>query len=257
MYGFVPVEKEDCVNHIQKRMGTALRTLVAKHKCSASETLGGKGKLTGDLITKLSAYYGWALKSNKGDVKAMQKAVMATYHHITSNDNVSNHSLCPSGPDSWCRQNAAKAKNEPIPKHRYNLPAHVCQALLPVYERLSEEKLLERCQRSMTQNNNECLHSMIWALAPKEKHASLFAVEAAVAEAVMKFNSGNERASSAILQELHLNPGLPNSIRMAEKDNRRAAASAHKRASAENLQQVFKKRHSASCRQTDYIPGGY
>lgn len=213
--------------------------------------------MTGDLITKLSVYYEWALKSNSGDVKDMQKAVMATYRHITSNDRVSDHSLCPSGPDSWCRQNAAQAKNEPIPNHRYNLPSHVCEALRPVYECLSEEKLLERCQRSMTQNNNECLHSMIWALAPKEQHASLFAVEAAVAEAVMKFNSGNARTSSAILQELHLSSGLLNSQRMAEKDDRRAAASARKRASAENLQRTFKKRHSGSCRQTDYIPGGY
>lgn len=40
---------------------------------------------------------------------------------------------------------------------------------------------------------------MIWALAPKQKHASLFAVQAAVAEAVMKFNAGYEKASTAIL----------------------------------------------------------
>lgn len=100
---------------------------------------------------------------------------------------------------------------------------------------------------------NACI--LIWALAPKEQHASLFAVEAAVAEAVMKFNSGNARTSSAILQELHLSSGLLNSQRMAEKDDRRA--SARKRASAENLQRTFKKRHSGSCRQTDYIPGGY
>lgn len=39
-----------------------------------------KGKLTGELITKLRSYYGWALKLHKGDVKAMHKAVMATYY---------------------------------------------------------------------------------------------------------------------------------------------------------------------------------
>lgn len=122
VYGYIPVDKEDCVNHIHKRMGTALRNLVSKQKSSGTESLGGKGKLTGELITKLSSYYGWALKSHKGDVKAMHKAVMATYYHITSNDVTSNHTLCPEGPDSWCRQNAAKAKGEPAPKHRHNLP---------------------------------------------------------------------------------------------------------------------------------------
>ncbi|XP_077539636.1 uncharacterized protein LOC144152274 [Haemaphysalis longicornis] len=238
-------------------MGTTLRNLLAKGTGSASERLGGKGRLTGDLVTKLSSYYGWALKSHSGDVRAMHKAVMATYHHITSNDTVSNHSLCPPGPDSWCRQNAAKAKGEPTPKHRYNLPPHVCEALLPVYKRLSDEKLLQRCLQGKTQNSNESLHSMIWALAPKEKHASLFTVQAAVAEAVLKFNAGNERASASILKQLDLNPGLASTKRMAEKDRRRGSASARKHKSADGMQRAFKKRHSGASSQTDYVPGGY
>ncbi|CAN8008310.1 unnamed protein product, partial [Ixodes pacificus] len=249
VYGYIAVNKEDCVNHVQKRMGTALRTLITKQKKSSSENLGGKGRLTADLITKLSAYYGWALKSHKGDVEAMQKAVMATYHHVTSNDTVSNHSLCPAGPDSWCRQNATKARGEPAPKHHYNLPPHVCKALLPLYERLSERKLLERCQRGKTQNTNESLHSMIWALAPKHRHASLFSVEAAVAEAVLKFNAGNEMASARILKELNVTPGPQSSKRMVEKDKRRATASARKRTSAENMQRALKKRHSGASNQ--------
>ncbi|KAH9361619.1 hypothetical protein HPB48_001496 [Haemaphysalis longicornis] len=257
VYGFIPIKKEDCVNHVKKRMGTTLRNLLAKGTGSASERLGGKGRLTGDLVTKLSSYYGWALKSHSGDVRAMHKAVMATYHHITSNDTVSNHSLCPPGPDSWCRQNAAKAKGEPTPKHRYNLPPHVCEALLPVYKRLSDEKLLQRCLQGKTQNSNESLHSMIWALAPKEKHASLFTVQAAVAEAVLKFNAGNERASASILKQLDLNPGLASTKRMAEKDRRRGSASARKHKSADGMQRAFKKRHSGASSQTDYVPGGY
>ncbi|KAH7947934.1 hypothetical protein HPB52_017116 [Rhipicephalus sanguineus] len=110
VYGYVPVEKEDCIDHIHKRMGTALRNLISKQKSSGTESLGGKGKLTGELITKLSSYYGWALKSHKGDVKAMHKAVMATYYHITSNDVTSNHSLCPEGPESWCPKTQHRPK---------------------------------------------------------------------------------------------------------------------------------------------------
>lgn len=255
VYGYIKIVKEDCINHVEKRMGTNLRTL--KSKSGGAEGLGGKGRLTGELITKLSRYYGWALKSHKGNVEETQKAVMATYHHVTSNDAVSDHSLCPTGPDSWCRQNAAIAKGEPTPKHRYNLPPHVCKVLRPVYERLSDRKLLERCQRGQTQNNNESLHAVIWALAPKERHASLFTVEAAVAEAVMRFNGGNERTSAGILKELNLTPGQKSARRTAEKDRRRAAESARKRAAAENVQRAVKKRHTNAGKQTDYIPGGY
>ncbi|KAH9364471.1 hypothetical protein HPB48_021867 [Haemaphysalis longicornis] len=152
--------------------------------------------------------------------------------------------------------NAAKAKGEPTPKHRYNLPPHVYEALLPVYERLSDEKLLQRCLQGKTQNSNESLHSMIWALAPNEKHASLFTVQAAVAEAVLKFNAGNERASASILKQLDLNPGLASTKRMAEKDRCRGSASAQKHKSADGVQRAF-KRHSGASSQTDYMPGGY
>ncbi|KAH9365789.1 hypothetical protein HPB48_004175 [Haemaphysalis longicornis] len=98
---------------------------------------------------------------------------------------------------------------------------------------------------------------MIWALAPKEKHASLFTVQAAVAEAVLEFNTGNERASAAIPKELDLNPGLPSTKRMAEKDRRRQSASARKHKSADGMQRDFKKRHFSTSSQTDYVPGGY
>lgn len=257
VYGFIKVQKEDCTNHVQKRMGTALRNVIAKHKGEGTESLSGKGKLTGDLVNKLTAYYSWALKSHTGDVEAMQQAVMATYHHVTSNDNVSNHSLCPMGPSSWCRQNAAAAKGEPTPKHRYSLPLHVCKALLPIYQRLADRKLLERCQRGKTQNSNESLHSLIWSLAPKERHASLFAVQAAVAEAVVRFNAGSLQASSQILSELDINLGLSNRKRMAEKDRRRTTESMRKRASSASVQRALQKRHSTHKQQSDYMPGAY
>lgn len=99
-YGFVEVQKEDCVNHVQKITGTALRNLVKNHKTEDGRSLGGKGRLTADLIKKLSLYYGRALKSHEGDVDAMQRAVMATYHHIASTDKCPNHSLCPNGEQS-------------------------------------------------------------------------------------------------------------------------------------------------------------
>ncbi|XP_077521463.1 uncharacterized protein LOC144132728 [Amblyomma americanum] len=257
VYGYIEIHKEDCVNHVQKRMGTALRNMVTKQKGAAGESLGGRGKLTLDLIAKLSSYYSWALKSHTGDVEATHKAVMATYHHVTSNDSTSNHSLCPTGPDSWCRQNAAEARGEAMPPHRYSLPPHVCNALLPVYQRLSDRRLLERCQRGKTQNNNESLHSMIWSLARKERHASLFTVQAAVAEAVMKFNAGSERTAARILQELSLTPSPQTTKRMREKDHQRKTASVQKRKSAENLQRSLKKRHFNNSGQTDYLPGGY
>ncbi|KAH8018946.1 hypothetical protein HPB51_014012 [Rhipicephalus microplus] len=72
---------------------------------------------------------------------------------------------------------AATAIGEPIPKHHYNLPPHVCKALLPIYERLSDERLLEPCQRGKAHDGNESLHSVGWVLSAKDRHASLLSIQ--------------------------------------------------------------------------------
>lgn len=255
VYGFIEVKKEDCINHVQKRMGTALRNLGLKHKREGGVSLGGKGRLTGDLITKLTNYYGWALRSHVGNVDEMHRAVMATYYHITSTPENPNHSLCPSGPNSWCKTNAATAKGEPEPKLRYNLPDDVKQALLPVYERLADKELLLRCHRGKTQNANESLHSVVWSLIPKEKHASRIAVETAVAEAVMRFNAGARESSSRILRELQMEQNCKSVQRAREKDSIRVASSERKRSASTSFLRA------AKCRQqrdtADYAAGAF
>ncbi|KAH9364938.1 hypothetical protein HPB48_017967 [Haemaphysalis longicornis] len=190
-YGFIQFTKEDCVNHAEKRMGTNLRSVVAKS--DRDQPLGGRGCLTQDLIKRLTSYYGQALRGSD-NVQDMQRAVMATFHHITSTDEEPHHELCPAGPTSWCRHRAAEAKDEPQPAHKYKLKPHVAAAMLPVFKRLSEPQLLERCKGKKTQNASESLHSVIWSIMPKDKHASLIAVETAVSEAVCRFNSGTLRA---------------------------------------------------------------
>ena len=56
----VLITKEDCINHVAKRMGTALRILVATAKAQ-KESISGKGKLTDMKIKKIQNYYGRAI----------------------------------------------------------------------------------------------------------------------------------------------------------------------------------------------------
>lgn len=214
VYGLVPVVKEECLNHVQKRMWSGLHNLVQK----SDKPLGGKGRLTKALMEKLTGYYGWALRNNSNDVAAMQRAVMATFHHVTSTDQEPHHDLCPEGADSWCRHKAAEAKGEPQPKHRYNLPGYVAEAMLPVYQRLSQASLLQRCLGAKTQNASESFHSVLWSLMPKEQHASLIAVETALHEAVLRYNAGCYRATREISVSVGLTPGHLALQRAAEKD---------------------------------------
>lgn len=48
---------------------------------------------------------------------------------------------------SWCSFSKAVAKQKSLAKHHYNLSNHVAEALLPVYTRPSDRKLLVHVNR--------------------------------------------------------------------------------------------------------------
>lgn len=60
----VPIEKIECVGHIQKRMGTRLRKLkktFGRTKLAGGKTIGGQGRLSPENIKTLTQYYGNAV----------------------------------------------------------------------------------------------------------------------------------------------------------------------------------------------------
>ena len=64
----VTIEKEECVNHVAKRMGTALNKLASEGK-KAGNILGGSGhgRLTQNTIKNLKKYNGRAIRTHPGD----------------------------------------------------------------------------------------------------------------------------------------------------------------------------------------------
>ena len=99
-YEGMPVEKLECIGHVQKRVGTRLRNLKKKNK-----GLGGKGKLTDKKIDKLQNYYGIGIRRNTHSLEAMQKAARAVLFHVASSATKNYHDYCPKGADSWCKYN--------------------------------------------------------------------------------------------------------------------------------------------------------
>ena len=80
----VGLTKEERINHVVKRFGTALRKLSMQTK-KAGVTLGGRGhgKLTLATIMKLTAYYGKAICAHPTRLDEMQAAVFATFYHVS------------------------------------------------------------------------------------------------------------------------------------------------------------------------------
>ena len=207
-YEDLTVLKKECVDHVQKRMGTRLRNLIKKTK-----GLGGRGKLTGKLIDELSIYYGLAIRRNSDSVQNMRSSIWATLEHKLSTDARPQHDKCPIGEDSWCSWQRAKATNTlPEYKHKPALPIQVYEAIKPIYEELTNQDLLTRCIGGYTQNNNESFNSTVWALAPKNTSSGKIVLDVATEIAVCVFNDGFSSILH-IMKAMNLEIG-PNSYEM-------------------------------------------
>lgn len=73
-YESFTVLKKECVDHVQKRMGTRLRNLKKVKK-----GLGARGKLTVKLIDDLSIYYGLAIHRNHDFVEKCEMTFLQRY----------------------------------------------------------------------------------------------------------------------------------------------------------------------------------
>lgn len=188
------IDKIECVGHVQKRMGAALRKLKAntKGKLADGKTIGGKGRLTDKLIDKLTVFYGNAIRSNKNSVKDMRKAIWAVYCHIASTDKEPLHLFCPTGKESWCKYQkfvANKQKGKFV--HKKPLPPEVMKKVKTVFARLSEPSLLKKCLGGKTQNANEAFNSVIWKFCPKTSGSGRKIVDISANEAIISFNEGS------------------------------------------------------------------
>ena len=197
----VTVEKKECVGHVQKRVGSALRKLK-----KTTKGLGGKGKLTNAMIDRLQNYYGIAVRSNIGNKDKMKKAIHATLFHCASSKDNNYHVHCPDGSDSWCKFKRDKANRTSEYKAGPGLPKKVIKVVKPIFSRLSEDSLLDRCLDGKTQNQNESLNGVIWDNLPKNVFVGSDVLHLGVYNAVASFNIGCQ-ASLNILQKAGIKPG--------------------------------------------------
>ncbi|KAG0416847.1 hypothetical protein HPB47_006074 [Ixodes persulcatus] len=182
-YGTAPSVKEDCNNHVAKRLGTGLRKL--------KTPLPQGRKLKDGTIKKLQNYFQIAFTSNRGSVWGMCCTIWAPYFHFCFTDLASSHKFCPDGDFSWCRHKRAQALGEPALPHTPIFTTARAKAILAIYKRLTEEKLLSLRIQGRSQNAAESLSSKIWMLCPKTRLSSRTVMEMATAIATSWFNKGH------------------------------------------------------------------
>ena len=107
------IEKDECIGHVQKRVGARLRTYKINYKeklISDKKGLCDAGRLTNKAMNTLQNYYGMVIHSNIGNLYQMTKGVAAIVHHCSEYfnaegklDNDARHMYCPRGENSWCK----------------------------------------------------------------------------------------------------------------------------------------------------------
>ena len=191
------VIKLDCVGHVQKRLGHALYDLHTKTgKLEDGKPIKGKkGRLTKPAIDKLQKYYGNAIRNNvnkdiqsqehkNNAICAMQREIKAGLFHSLKLPDKERHKYCPN--NLWCH---FKRKLS-CPDKPHHLDAVFKDLLEPIYDRLSDPSLLERCLPGFNQNRNESINSLVWIRCPKHKWFGCNRVEMAGISAALHFSNG-------------------------------------------------------------------
>ena len=140
-------------------------------------------------MTRIKLGYTVFNRRNSDSVENMRKAIMATFYHLSSTNKNPRHQYCPPGADSWCKWQVAQASQQKF-DHPPPLHIDVQKHVLPIYEDLSCDDLLERCLGGYTQNANESFNATVWRLAPKHLNCGTKIIQIAAYLAAGIFNDG-------------------------------------------------------------------
>ena len=103
----------------------------------------------------------------------MKMAIVAVLHHCTQKedeDKDDRHKYCPSDGDTWCKYQRSKIEGVVFKGDRVNISEKIYQLIRPLWLRLSDNVLIEKCLHGGTQNvymvehkmstwwNTKCLH---------------------------------------------------------------------------------------------------
>ncbi|GBN53106.1 hypothetical protein AVEN_200614-1 [Araneus ventricosus] len=143
------ITKEECLNHVAKRLGKGHRNKVKEWRNKGATVSGRKeGSLKESTILKLTNFCRKALKDKVPGVQKMKTAIFALLFHSSLTDKAPKHNKGPTGLTSWYFYKRALTKNEKPKSHssmKIKLSKQVLEKILPVYQRLANNELLARC----------------------------------------------------------------------------------------------------------------
>lgn len=99
----------------------------------------------------------------------MKKRIWSAFYHGISTDENPQHQFCS---EQWCFYLQAQKKGlESSCRHedlvKTSFSPEIQDKVKATYIRLTRDELLKGCVDGLTQNANECFHSVVWSIFPK------------------------------------------------------------------------------------------
>ena len=192
--GKVPIRKEECIGHVQKRLKKRLMKKVP-----------GSTSLSQGKADRIAHLYALVVVQHRGKSAAeIHDGLQVLLSHTKEI-----HDHCPPGESSWCyfRKRVAKYDLEggptpPKTREPYLSPSEFTRAV-EVFKVFGSLSFCANITMGKTQNSNESLHNMLWHNSPKSKHVGQKSLVASTALAVLSFNDG-ALSYSRVIEELGL-----------------------------------------------------
>ena len=169
-------------------------------------------------------------------------AIWGGLMHRCSTDEAPQHQYCPAGANSWCKWQQVQAGTRPSYEHKPAISKAVFDVLKPIYVKLSERQLLERCLMGATQNSNESFNAIVWSMCPKEGFCGVEVVQIATGLAVCTFNF-EAVSMPEILHEYACVRGVLTSTAAEREDVQRVRKADRKASPAEKESRKKRRRH--------------
>ena len=194
--GTVPIRKEECIGHVQKRL---------KKRLMKKGT--GFTSLSQSKADRIAHLYALVVVQHRG--KSANEIHDGLQVLLTHTKEI--HDRCPPGDTSWCYFQKRLAKFDidggaapPTTRQPYLTPAEYSRAL-DVFTVFGSLCFCNTITMGKTQNSNESLHNMLWHNSPKSKHVGQKSLSASTALSVLSFNDGS-MAYSKVMHELGFIP---------------------------------------------------
>ena len=208
--------------------GTLRKVSKTRESWKSSSTSVEIKHLSEAMCGQVASYYRLAVQRNKGNTDAIIKAVMAIPYHLGANDDNAEeyHRFCPFEQESWCQYQSAKYVKKPPPHHPNYLSEEAVNIILDIYIefKLTTPGFIEKIKTSLTSNNNEAIHSVLFDIVPKKENIGCELMKLGSALAVIQYNDGFQGIKE-VFDSVGITPGTHLSDTFSKLDQERISRS--------------------------------